>query len=239
MSLKVTWFGHATWLLEQAGLRILVDPFLDDNPQSPVKADEVVCDTILVTHGHADHIADAAVIARKNQAPVYASYEVASWLALQGVAHTVGMNLGGGCATKFGEVRMVPAWHSSSLPDGSYGGACGGLSSDLGDTATLFGWRHGPVFGYAIDSARGIGSRDIADWRLVHDGPGRQCAGDRMVAPEICLAKSLRDLAANCSRRRGVGSASPRAHIGPTGCDSSRAILGFANCLEGVQPQVF
>lgn len=127
MTLKIRWHGHATWelILEQGS--ILVDPFFSGNPAATVRADEVSPAWILVTHGHADHIADCVAIACRTRAPVYANHEVATWLAREGVAETTGMNLGGWATTPFGRVKLVPALHSSSLPDGSYGGTAGGF----------------------------------------------------------------------------------------------------------------
>ena len=72
MSVELTWYGHATWLISTGEYRILLDPFLDDSPTAPVKAADVNPDVILVSHGHFDHIADAASIANRTGATVYA-----------------------------------------------------------------------------------------------------------------------------------------------------------------------
>ena len=128
MATTLTWLGHGTWYIESDGHRILLDPFLNDNPSSPKKADEVDIDFILVSHGHFDHIADAAAIANRGSAKVLAIFEVAQWLANEhGVQDTVGMNIGGGIEMPFGRVKMTHAIHSSQLPDGSYGGNPGGF----------------------------------------------------------------------------------------------------------------
>ncbi len=125
---KITWYGHACWGLETAGQRIILDPFLDDSPVAPVKADQIEADYVLVSHGHFDHVADAAKIAQRTGATVIAIFEIAQWLANQhGVANTIGMNLGGGINLPFGRVKMTIAFHSSELPDGSYGGAPAGF----------------------------------------------------------------------------------------------------------------
>lgn len=127
--MKLTWYGHSTFLLETESHAVLIDPFLDDNPASPVKAADVAADYILLTHGHFDHVADAAAIAQRTEATVIANFEIGQWLAKQGVseAKIIGMNTGGAVATKFGRVKMTLAHHSSSLPDGSYGGSPGGF----------------------------------------------------------------------------------------------------------------
>jgi L-ascorbate metabolism protein UlaG (beta-lactamase superfamily) len=133
MTTKITWFGHNTWLIESGGHKILIDPFLDDNPAAPVKAKDIEANFILVSHGHFDHIADAAQIAKRCQAKVLANYEVATWLeSKQQAKDTVGMNHGGGVKLPFGHVKFVQAVHSSQMPDGSYGGNPGGWVLTLG-----------------------------------------------------------------------------------------------------------
>lgn len=122
MEIQVTWLGHSTWLLEIGATKVLIDPFLDDSPTSPVKSGQISADFILVSHGHFDHIADAAKIAKRTGATVLGNYEICTWLAAQGVEKTIGMNLGGGVALPFGRVQLTLAHHSSQLPDGSYGG---------------------------------------------------------------------------------------------------------------------
>jgi L-ascorbate metabolism protein UlaG (beta-lactamase superfamily) len=145
MPTKVTWLGHATFAIESAGHRLLVDPFLDQNDAAPVRAAEVDADFILLTHGHFDHVIDAAPIANRTGATVIAGFEVSEWIKRQGVAadKVVGMNPGGGVQQPFGRVKMTIAHHSSSMPDGSYGGVAGGYMLELpgakiyiaGDTA--------------------------------------------------------------------------------------------------------
>jgi L-ascorbate metabolism protein UlaG (beta-lactamase superfamily) len=131
MPVTLTWLGHASWQLRTERHTILVDPFLDDSPNAPVKANDVAADFILVSHGHFDHIADAAKIANRTGATVVSNYEITTWLAKQHeVKNTVGGNLGGGADLAFGRVKLTLAFHSSSLPDGSNGGnPCGFLLS--------------------------------------------------------------------------------------------------------------
>jgi L-ascorbate metabolism protein UlaG (beta-lactamase superfamily) len=131
MSAQLSWLGHATWQLKTPRHTILVDPFLDDSPTAPVKAKDVAADFILVSHGHYDHIADAAKIANRTGATVVSNYEITTWLAKHHqVKNTVGGNLGGGADLPFGRVKLTLAFHSSSLPDGGNGGnPCGFLVS--------------------------------------------------------------------------------------------------------------
>lgn len=126
---ELTWLGHASWLLHVNGARLLIDPFLDDSPTAPRKASQIEADYILVSHGHFDHVADAASIANRTGATVISNYEITTWLAQKsGVKTTIGMNLGGGVNLPFGRVQLTIAFHSSQLPDGSNGGnPCGFL----------------------------------------------------------------------------------------------------------------
>jgi len=122
MSIKITWLGHSAFEVQVGETSILIDPFLTGNPVAPIKADSLNPEFILLTHGHGDHLGDTAEIAKRSHAKVIAPVEVAAWLAKHGVDNTSGQNLGGGHDYGFGRVELTPAWHSSSLPDGSYGG---------------------------------------------------------------------------------------------------------------------
>lgn len=124
---SVVWHGHSTWGIEIDSFRILIDPFLDANPSAKTKAADIQASHVLISHGHSDHIADAASIARRTGAQVLTNFEIGQWLERHHqVPHVVGMNHGGSIKTRFGKVTLVPAIHSSSLPDGSYGGTAGG-----------------------------------------------------------------------------------------------------------------
>jgi L-ascorbate metabolism protein UlaG (beta-lactamase superfamily) len=127
-TIELTWLGHAAWLIKTGEHSIVLDPFLDDSPTAPIKAADLRADFILVSHGHFDHVADVATIAKRNGATVVANFEICQWLGKQGVEHTEAMNLGGTIALPWGRVKMTIAHHSSMLPDGSSGGnPCGYL----------------------------------------------------------------------------------------------------------------
>jgi L-ascorbate metabolism protein UlaG (beta-lactamase superfamily) len=140
MAIQLTWLGHASWHLKTGQHTILIDPFLDDSPTAPLKAKDAAADFILVSHGHFDHIADAAKIANRTGATVVSNYEITTWLAKNhGVKNTVGGNLGGGANLAFGRVKLTLAFHSSSLPDGSNGGnPCGFLLTLTGGQKLYF-----------------------------------------------------------------------------------------------------
>lgn len=80
MPASLTWLGHASWQLKTPAHTLLIDPFLDDSPTSPVKSQDIAADYILVSHGHYDHIADAAKIANRTGATVISNYEITTWL---------------------------------------------------------------------------------------------------------------------------------------------------------------
>ena len=137
---KLTWLSHGSWLIETAEHRVLLDPFLNDNPAATVKAEELSdIGYILISHGHFDHVADAAEIANKHNATLIAIFETAQWFANNhGVKETVGMNLGGATDLPFGTVKMVPALHSNSLPDGTYGGDPAGFVLQIDNKRIYF-----------------------------------------------------------------------------------------------------
>lgn len=125
---KFTWFGHATLGLETGGYKLLIDPFFTGNPAASAAAEGVDADFILVSHGHGDHVGDAAVIAKRTGALIISNHEIATWFSRQGVAKVHGQHLGGGFNHPFGYLKLTLALHGSQLPDGSDGGnPCGFL----------------------------------------------------------------------------------------------------------------
>ena len=127
--LKVTFYGHSCFLLEDGSKRIIIDPFLTGNPVCPVKAADVRVDYVLVTHGHADHLGDAVDLSKRCKAPVVACYEVAGFCGKKGATFHP-LHIGGGRDFDFGRAKLTPAWHGSGIDDGGqlvYGGTPGGF----------------------------------------------------------------------------------------------------------------
>jgi L-ascorbate metabolism protein UlaG (beta-lactamase superfamily) len=121
--MKLTYFGHSCFQVEIKGKKILFDPFITYNELAKdVKLADIEPDYIFLSHGHADHIADCVSIAKRAGSKVVAAWEIHEWLNKQGIANTHPMNTGGKWVFDFGTVKCVVAQHSSSLPDGSYGG---------------------------------------------------------------------------------------------------------------------
>jgi L-ascorbate metabolism protein UlaG (beta-lactamase superfamily) len=121
--MKLTFYGHASFLVEVNGKKLLFDPFITPNPAAKaVDINRIEADYIFISHGHGDHIADVVSIAKRTGALCVAAAEVAGWLEKQGIENVHAMNHGGPITFDFGKVRGVNAIHSSSFPDGSYAG---------------------------------------------------------------------------------------------------------------------
>ncbi|MEA1786270.1 metal-dependent hydrolase [Arenibacter sp. GZD96] len=152
--MKIKYLGHAAFLIETADHSLLVDPFISGNPKNDGKIDlaDLHPDFILVTHAHQDHTLDVEVIAKKSGAIIISNYEIVTHYQQKGLqGHP--MNHGGAWKFSFGSLKYVNAVHTSSFPDGSYGGQPGGfiLSADgkeiyiAGDTALTMDMKLIPI----------------------------------------------------------------------------------------------
>ena len=151
--MDVRFLGHACFTLSDGDTTVLIDPFLTGNPMAAVSADEVEATTLLLTHGHADHIGDTVAIAKRTGAPVVAITELAGELSEEGL-EVNDCNLGGTATFDWGWAKLVPAWHTSTTPKGTVNTPAGLLINfqdtivyHLGDTALfsdlqLVGKRH-------------------------------------------------------------------------------------------------
>jgi L-ascorbate metabolism protein UlaG (beta-lactamase superfamily) len=144
--MKITFYGHASLGIQVNDIDILVDPFISANPKaSHINVDALKADYILLTHAHQDHILDVEAIAKRTNAVVVSNFEIVSHFEALGIeGHP--MNHGGSWDFEFGTVKYVNAIHSSSFPDGKYGGQPGGFVIEgehkniyiAGDTALTF-----------------------------------------------------------------------------------------------------
>ena len=125
--MKITFLGHATLKIEVDSIHILVDPFITENQKaSHIDINDLKADYILVTHAHNDHILDVEAIAKRTNAVVISNFEIVNYFEKLGIeGHP--MNHGGQWDFEFGNVKYVNAIHTSSFPDGSYGGQPGGF----------------------------------------------------------------------------------------------------------------
>jgi len=125
--MKITFYGHASLGIEVSGKHILVDPFITGNPKAAhVDINLLQADYILLTHAHQDHILDVEAITKRTDALIVSNWEIATYFSNKGFkSHP--MNHGGSWKFDFGSVKFVHAVHSSSFPDGSYGGNPGGF----------------------------------------------------------------------------------------------------------------
>jgi len=129
--LEVRFLGHSALFISDGTTRIVVDPFLTGNPKAAAAADQLEADLIVLTHAHGDHYGDSVAISKRTGAPIVANFEITNYAEKQG-AKGVGMNLGGTYKFKGGSLKWFPAWHSSSFPDGTYGGLAQGFVLELG-----------------------------------------------------------------------------------------------------------
>jgi L-ascorbate metabolism protein UlaG (beta-lactamase superfamily) len=126
--MKVTYYGHACFGAQVGNKALLFDPFITGNELAKqVDIAKIPADYILISHGHADHMADAGEIAKRTGATIISNYEVTVWFNKQGIEKTHPLNHGGGYQFDFGRAKLVNAIHSSSLPDGTYAGNPGGF----------------------------------------------------------------------------------------------------------------
>lgn len=144
MGISITFLGHAGFLLSDGTHTVAIDPFLTGNPVATMKPDEVKCHSIVLTHGHGDHLGDTVAIAKANDATVFGAFEIAEYMGEQEIRSEPG-NPGGKIAAEFGWVAFTQAFHSSSYNGRYLGMPCGAVVHiggvtvyHLGDTG-IFG----------------------------------------------------------------------------------------------------
>ena len=163
--MKLKYFSHSAFqITTKNGEKILIDPFLDGNPTSPVKSDDVSADYIVLTHAHGDHIGDTFKIAKKSDSTVIAVNELANYCAEKGAkAHN--MHIGGAYNFPFGKVKFTIAHHGSQTPDGQYAGEPAGVLLTI-DGKTVY---HTGDTGLFYDMKL-IGEMNPVDYMLVPIG---------------------------------------------------------------------
>lgn len=159
--MKIRFYGQNSLSIETGGKHLIVDPFISENPLSKDKIDikDLKADYILLTHAHGDHVLDAEAIAKNTRAKIISNFEIVTYYEAKDIEGH-GMNHGGSFEFDFGKLKMVNALHSSSFPDGTYGGNPAGfiLESDgktiyiAGDTALTMDMKLIPMR-YQLDLA--------------------------------------------------------------------------------------
>ncbi|WP_420553065.1 metal-dependent hydrolase [Tenacibaculum aiptasiae] len=131
--MNITFYGHACFGIEINGTHVLVDPFITGNPlASEIKVEDIKADYILLTHAHQDHILDVELIAERTGATIVSNYEIVMHYGAKNLkGHPV--NHGGTFKTEVFSAKYVNAIHTSSFPDGTYGGQPGGFVISAGD----------------------------------------------------------------------------------------------------------
>lgn len=185
--MKFTFYGHAAFEIETGGKKLLFDPFISPNELAKhIDVNSLKPDYILLSHGHGDHIADLFTIQKNSGAKVICIAEIAGWLGSKGIADAHGMNIGGGFNFDFGRVKMVNAAHSSSMPDGSYGGVAAGFII----------YAEGKKIYFAGDTALTYDMKLLADenldWAILPIGDNYTMSGDDAIkATEFINCKNV------------------------------------------------
>ncbi|RMF80972.1 MAG: metal-dependent hydrolase [Chloroflexi bacterium] len=138
MGINFTWLGHSAFSLNINSHPILIDPFLQDNPLAPVKPDDVEAEIIFLSHAHGDHLGDTVAIAQRTGAKVVCNFEMTNWLQKNGVENVQPQQPGGGVDYDFVHAKWTVAHHSSSFPDGTYGGQPNGFILTADDKKIYF-----------------------------------------------------------------------------------------------------
>lgn len=163
--MKLRYFSHSAFqITTDSGIVILIDPFLDENPTSPVTSDEVKPNYIILTHAHGDHLGDTVKIAKENNATVIAVNELADYSTSKGLnAHN--MHIGGAFNFEFGRVKFTIAHHGSLSPDNHFGGEPAGVLITA-DDKTIY---HAGDTGIFLDMKL-IGEMNNIDYALLPIG---------------------------------------------------------------------
>lgn len=132
MTFSFRWLGHSAFDMQTDGHSIVFDPYLSQNPVAAAQPEALNPELILISHGHNDHLGDTVAIATRTGATVICNFEIGEWLSKRGVKVFQG-NVGGGYDHGIAHVRFTLAHHSSSLPDGTYGGDASGFILTLPD----------------------------------------------------------------------------------------------------------
>lgn len=188
MPTRLTWLGHAAFLVETGSYRLLIDPFLSGNPRATANVDTVEADFILITHGHGDHLGDTVAIARRTGATVIANYEIVTYLSSRhGIQKVSPQHLGGEVRYPWGSLKLTLALHGSALPDGSYGGNPAGLLLRLPDSTVYHAGDTGLFGDMALIGEEGIDVAILPVGDRFTMGPGDALRALRLLRPAVVI----------------------------------------------------
>jgi len=188
----LTWHGHSCFLLEtDGGQRIIIDPWLDENPASDIKISDVgSLDYILVSHGHFDHFADCIKLAKQTGATVISTFELVSFCQEKGVEKGHGMNIGGAYVFDFGRVKLTPALHTGTIAgdeNGTHTTDCSGFLLSLNEGQRLY---HAGDTALIMDMQLLRGSVDVAILPIGDNftmGPEDAARAVEMIEPDVVI----------------------------------------------------
>ena len=191
MATTLTWHGHSCFTLVTAdGKRIMIDPWIDENPASNIKTGDIeALDYILVSHGHFDHFADCVALAKKTGATVVSTFELVSFCQSQGVEKGHGMNIGGAYVFDFGRVKLTPALHTGSIAgdDGSHTTDPAGFLISLNSGERIY---HAGDTALIMDLQLLNGSVDVAILPIGDNftmGPEDAARAVEMISPSVVI----------------------------------------------------
>jgi L-ascorbate metabolism protein UlaG (beta-lactamase superfamily) len=187
----LTWHGHSCFTLEHGGTRILIDPWLDENPKADIRAKDVgKVDYILVSHGHFDHFADCIPVAKETGATVVSTFELVSFCQAKGVEKGHGMNIGGAYLFPFGRVKLTPALHTGSISgddEGTFTTDCCGFLISLDGGPSIY---HAGDTALITDMQLLEGRVDVAILPIGDNftmGPEDAARAVEMIRPEVVI----------------------------------------------------
>jgi L-ascorbate metabolism protein UlaG (beta-lactamase superfamily) len=188
MSAKLTWFGHAAFALDVDQQRILIDPYLSDNPTAATSPGELTADFIVISHGHGDHVGDAVAIAKRTGATVISNFEIVNWFSEHGLEKVHPQHIGGGFTYPFGYLKLTIAHHGSALPDGSYGGSPAGLLFTLADGKKIyFACDTGLFFDMKLIGEEGIDLAILPIGDNFTMGPDDALRAVKLIEPQVVI----------------------------------------------------
>lgn len=191
---RITWLGHSTVLIQTpAGANILIDPFIAQNPKYPKDFPlPSKIHSILLTHGHGDHMSDVVAVAKRHGSTVVAIYELAAYVGSKDVENTIGMNLGGTVQLEDVAATMVDARHSAGAQDEHgthYVGVAAGFVLTIADGPVLYHSGDTTVF-RDMELIRELYRPKVAMLPIGGHftmGPKEAALAVRFVAPEVVL----------------------------------------------------